>query len=65
MIPCWRDPLLALMGQQRLIIRHGGIQQIRQTSEAERANLQTLEQMDACLQGLRHRLRQGEALDRL
>ncbi|WP_409420306.1 ATP-binding cassette domain-containing protein [Pseudaeromonas sp. ZJS20] len=59
------DPLLALMGQQRLIIRHGGIQQIRQTSEAERANLQTLEQMDACLQGLRHRLRQGEALDRL
>lgn len=56
------DPLLALMGQQRLIIRHGGIQQIRQTSAAEKANLKELELLDARIQRLRHRLRQGEEI---
>jgi len=57
------DPILALMGQRRLVIRHGGVARIIDTSDAERANLKQLEQLDQQLMALRHRIRQGETLD--
>ncbi|MFM5384352.1 ATP-binding cassette domain-containing protein [Aeromonas veronii] len=59
------DPLLALMADQRLVIRHGGIQHILVTSAAERANLARLAAMDAQIQALRQRLRHGERIDTL
>lgn len=57
------DPILALMGSRRLVIKHGGVHAIRITSAAERNNLAELEAMDARIQSLRQRLRQGETLD--
>ncbi|WP_316347074.1 ATP-binding cassette domain-containing protein [Desulfuromonas acetoxidans] len=57
------DPILALMGQRRLVIRHGGVARIIDTSDAERANLKQLEQLDQQLMALRHRIRQGDTLD--
>ena len=59
------DPILALMGSRRLVIRHGGIFKVHTTSAAELANLAELEAMDARIQALRHRLRQGEELSSL
>ncbi|PLX90340.1 MAG: ABC transporter, partial [Desulfuromonas sp.] len=57
------DPILALMGQRRLVIRHGGVAKIIGTSEQERANLKQLEQLDQQLMALRHRIRQGDTLE--
>ena len=57
------DPILALMGDRRLVIRNGAVVDIIRTSEAERANLATLEQLDQALMQARHRLRGGERLD--
>ena len=59
------DPILALMGSRRLVIRHGGIFKVLTTSEAELANLQELEAMDGRIHALRQRLRQGEELSRI
>ena len=56
------DPLLALMAEQRLVIRNGGIDKVVATSAAERANLAELEAIDARIQQLRNRLRRGEQL---
>ncbi len=57
------DPLLALMGDKRIVIRNGGIHKIIETSTRERELLKELEKMDAIVQDLRHRLRQGGTLD--
>lgn len=57
------DPLLALMGKSRLVIRNGGIVQVIESSSQERVNLESLEKIDAQLMALRNRLRQGERLD--
>jgi ABC-type lipoprotein export system ATPase subunit len=59
------DPILALMGSRRLVIRHGGIFKVLVTSPAELANLQELEAMDGRIHALRQRLRQGEELSRI
>lgn len=59
------DPILALMGSRRLVIRHGGIFKVLATSESELANLQELEAMDGRIHALRQRLRQGEELSRI
>jgi len=56
------DPILALMGQQRLIFKNGGVAAIRSTSPAERANLTLFEEMDARLTAVRHALRNGEEI---
>lgn len=56
------DPILALMGQQRLVFKNGGVACIRGTSPAERANLALFEQMDARLTAVRHALRNGEEI---
>jgi len=57
------DPLLALRGGRRLVIRNGGIAEIITTSAAERANLAALERVDAGLMAIRDRLRRGERID--
>lgn len=57
------DPLLALLGDRRIVIRNGGISGVLATTPRERANLEALEKIDAKLMALRHRLRAGEAID--
>lgn len=53
------DPLLALRGVRRLVIRHGGIAEVLETSQQERDNLQHIERIDATLMAIRERLRGG------
>ncbi len=59
------DPILALMGDRRLVFRNGGIAALLETSPAERANLAAFEEMDARLTAVRNALRNGERIDRL
>lgn len=53
------DPILALMGQRRLVFGNGGVAAIRATSDAERENLARLQELDARLMAVRHALRNG------
>ncbi len=57
------DPLLALRGARRLVIRNGGIAEVIETSHQERQNLQHIEAIDATLMNIRDRLRRGERID--
>ena len=57
------DPILALMGERRVVIGGGAMQQVIEPSARERANLDELRALDARLMGLRERLRRGERLD--
>ncbi|MDD2310770.1 MAG: ABC transporter ATP-binding protein, partial [Desulfuromonadaceae bacterium] len=57
------DPILALMGDQRLVIRNGGIAKIIDSSDKERKNLAKLEELDNTLLALRNRIRSGETLE--
>ncbi len=57
------DPILALMGERRLVIKNGGIYKVLTTTEKEKENLAELEAMDARIQSLRHRLRSGEMIE--
>ncbi len=57
------DPILALMGDKRLIIRNGGIGQVIVTSDRERQNLLKLEELDRQLAAIRDTLRGGGRLD--
>ena len=59
------DPILALMGNRRVILKNGAMQQVIEPSAAERANLDELHAIDERLMGLRHRLRRGERLDQI
>ncbi|MFO7577269.1 MAG: ATP-binding cassette domain-containing protein [Pelovirga sp.] len=59
------DPILALMGDRRLVIKNGGIAKIITASAAERRNLKRLEEMDNQLLALRNRIRCGETLETL
>lgn len=53
------DPLLALRGKQRIVIRNGGIADILTTSPEERKNLVRIERLDEIMMGVRDRLRRG------
>lgn len=59
------DPILALIGERRLVFRNGGIGAIITTSELERANLAVFEEMDARLSAVRNALRNGELIERM
>ncbi len=59
------DPILALMGDRRVIIENGAMMKVIEPSEQERANLDELRALDEKLMGLRHRLRMGERLDEI
>ncbi len=56
------DPILALMGDRRIVIRNGGIENILETTDKERDILVKIEDMDKKIQSLRSRLRRGEQL---
>ena len=56
------DPILALMGDKRIVINNGGIEAIIETSEEERNILSNLEKLDKTLMNMRNRLRYGKRL---
>lgn len=53
------DPLLALRGDRRIVIRNGGIAEILSTTPAERQNLERIEAVDTLMMDIRDRLRRG------
>jgi ABC-type lipoprotein export system ATPase subunit len=57
------DPILALLGQKRIVIKNGGMQELIETSLAEQRNLIELEKIDRKLMELRNRIRFGERMD--
>lgn len=57
------DPLLALRGTRRLVIRNGGIAEVLDTSPAEQRNLECIERLDNALMGIRDRLRAGRRIE--
>jgi hypothetical protein len=57
------DPILALMAEQRLIIKNGGIHKVITTTAKEKENLARLEELDNKLMSLRTRLRSGELIE--
>jgi len=57
------DPILALMGDRRVVINNGGMKSVVEPSEKEHANLVDLRALDNRMMKLRHRLRMGERLD--
>jgi len=57
------DPMLALMGDKRIVIRNGGIDAVIETSHQEKELLEKLEKMDNVVQALRTKLRYGEQLN--
>jgi len=56
------DPILALMGQRRIVFKNGGIAGIIETNEAERSTLARFELMDAELNNARRALRDGKII---
>ena len=56
------DPILALMGQRRLVFKDGGIANIIETSETERSHLARFERMDAELNDVRSAIRNGDVI---
>jgi ABC-type lipoprotein export system ATPase subunit len=59
------DPILALMGDKRLVIRNGGVFKIIESCKNEKAILPELEKIDRMLLNLRTRLRNGEILENI
>ena len=56
------DPILALLGDKRFVIKNGGIDKIIETTDREREILSDLEELDRTLLSFRSRLRNGEIL---
>ena len=54
------DPILALMGDKRIVINNGGIAKLMEVSLEEKSILSELEKMDKIMQGVRQKLRYGE-----
>ena len=59
------DPILALMGNKRIVIKNGGIHKIIETTDQERTILSTLEEMDKILLAYRTKLRGGEIIEKI
>jgi len=57
------DPILALMGQQRLVIKNGGVARVIRTTDRERSCLTELQALDNRIQSLRERLRGGDLIE--
>ncbi|MFT8320271.1 MAG: ATP-binding cassette domain-containing protein [Bacillus sp. (in: firmicutes)] len=57
------DPILALSGEKRMVIKNGGIHDVIESSPQEKAVLKDLERLDQKMLGLRNRIRCGERLD--
>ena len=59
------DPLLALRGDKRLVIKNGGISKVIKSSKNELQHLGYMEELDSKLMKLRDRLRNGEILEEI
>lgn len=59
------DPILALMGDKRIVIKNGGISKVIQTSEKERGNLVTLTNIDQKMLAIREVLRSGGQINEI
>lgn len=57
------DPVLALMGHKRLVIKDGGISKVINTTAKEKESLVFLREWDAQLLKIRESLRGGEMID--
>lgn len=57
------DPILALMGSRRIVIRNGAVADVIGTSSAERACLEELQRMDGRIMDIRRRLRAGQRIE--
>jgi len=57
------DPILALLGERRVVVANGAVARIVETGPDERRHLATLEQYDAIMAELRERLRRGGRID--
>ncbi|MCH3964757.1 MAG: ATP-binding cassette domain-containing protein [Clostridium sp.] len=57
------DPILALMGNTRIVIKNGGIYKVIKIGKDEKKNLVPLEYIDNKLLEIRNRLRDGEIID--
>jgi len=56
------DPVLALMGNRRIVIKNGGIYKVIETTEEEKEILTEIEELDRKVQNMRQKLRNGEKL---
>lgn len=56
------DPILALMGNRRIIIKNGGIAKVMESNPEEKQILGKLEELDTVVQSMRNQLRYGEIL---
>ncbi len=59
------DPILALMGDKRIVIKNGGIVKIIEVTDEERKHLHYLQELDEKLLRLRNRIRHGEILNEI
>jgi ABC-type lipoprotein export system ATPase subunit len=57
------DPILALMGDKRIVIKNGGIHKVIETSDEERSILSDLEEIDGKMMKMRNKLRLGKKLE--
>jgi ABC-type lipoprotein export system ATPase subunit len=57
------DPVLALMGDRRIVIKNGGIHTVIETDDNERAILSQIEGLDRKVQTMRQMLRNGQRLE--
>jgi ABC-type lipoprotein export system ATPase subunit len=56
------DPVLALMGDRRIVIKNGGIHKVIETTNEEKEILTEIEELDMKVQSMRQKLRNGEKL---
>ena len=54
------DPLLALMGDKRIVINNGGIHKIMDITNEEKKILEDLTKLDNIIQNMRNKLRYGK-----
>ena len=59
------DPILALLGDRRLVLGNGGMQQVIVPTAQEKANVGELQALDTRIMELRNRLRRGELLEKI
>ena len=59
------DPILALMGDRRIVIKNGGIHKVIETTDQEREILSELEKLDKTLLAYRTKLRSGEIIEKI
>lgn len=59
------DPILALMGDKRIVIKNGGISKVIATSKQERENLLILTKIDRKMLAIREVLRSGGQIDHI